>query len=147
VLADFFGRMGEVEFDRPTATRLEVYEQQPLLRGEHVARVRLTARIGQLALADMAAGLSGPVHVFYRPEDVQLSHTTAGTPTGASLTAHVERIVRTRRLAHVTLDCDPPVTALMFHRDIERLHLTAGDPVQVSLPSGSVRIFQTGAGP
>jgi len=42
VLADFFGRMGEVEFDRPTATRLEVYEQQPVLRGEHVARVRLT---------------------------------------------------------------------------------------------------------
>ena len=26
VLADFFGRMGDVEFDRPTATRLKVYE-------------------------------------------------------------------------------------------------------------------------
>jgi hypothetical protein len=30
VLADLFWRMGEVEFDRPTATRLEVYEQQPV---------------------------------------------------------------------------------------------------------------------
>ena len=44
VLADFLGRMGEVEFDRPTATGLEVYEEQPVLRGEHVARVRLTVQ-------------------------------------------------------------------------------------------------------
>src|SRR6202011_3643815 len=44
VFADFFGRMGEVEFDGPAATRLEVYEQQPVLRGEHVARVRLTVQ-------------------------------------------------------------------------------------------------------
>jgi hypothetical protein len=44
VLADFFGRMGEVEFDRPTAARLEVYEQQPVLRGEHVAWVRLAVQ-------------------------------------------------------------------------------------------------------
>jgi len=102
-----------------------------------------TARIGQLALADMAAGPSGPVHVFYRPEDVQFSHTTAQTPEGASLTAHVERIVRTRPLARVTLGCDPPVAALMLHRDIERLQLTAGDPVQVSLPTGSLRVFPT----
>ena len=102
-----------------------------------------TARIGQLALGDIGAGLSGPVHVFYRPEDVQLSHTTAGTPAGASLTAHVERIVRTRPLARITLGCDPPVAALMLHRDIERLQLTAGDPVRVKLPPGSLRIFQT----
>jgi hypothetical protein len=32
--------MGEVEFDRPTATRLEVYEQQPPARTEDVAWVR-----------------------------------------------------------------------------------------------------------
>src|SRR5215475_645414 len=35
VLTDFFGRMGEVEFNRSTAARLEIYEQQPVLRGEH----------------------------------------------------------------------------------------------------------------
>jgi ABC-type Fe3+/spermidine/putrescine transport system ATPase subunit len=102
-----------------------------------------TARIGQLALGDIGAGLSGPVHVFYRPEDVHLSHVTAEASAGASLTAHVEQIVRTRPLARITLRCDPPVTALMLHRDIERLQLTAGNPVQVSLPPGSVRIFQT----
>jgi ABC-type Fe3+/spermidine/putrescine transport system ATPase subunit len=106
-----------------------------------------TARIGQLALGDIGAGLSGPVQVFYRPEDVQLSHTTAETPAGASLTAHVGRIVRTRPLARITLGCDPPVAALMLHRDIEQLQLTAGDPVRVNLPPGSLRIFQTRPGP
>jgi len=44
MLADFFWRMGEVEFDGPTAARLEIYEQQPVLRGEHVTRVRLTVQ-------------------------------------------------------------------------------------------------------
>ena len=38
VLADVFGRMGEVEFDRPTATRFEVYDKQSVPRGEHVAQ-------------------------------------------------------------------------------------------------------------
>jgi hypothetical protein len=41
VLHDFFGNVGEVKFDRPTATRLEVDEQQPALRAEQVAWVRL----------------------------------------------------------------------------------------------------------
>src|SRR3954470_19211969 len=44
VLADFFGRVGEVEFDRSIAARLEVYEQQPALCGEHVAWVRLAVQ-------------------------------------------------------------------------------------------------------
>src|SRR5439155_22686106 len=44
VLADFFGHMGEVEFDRPAAARLEVYEQQPVLRGQHVGWVRLAVQ-------------------------------------------------------------------------------------------------------
>jgi hypothetical protein len=60
VLADLFGRMGEVEFDRPTATRLEVYEQQPVLRGEHVARVRLAVQqlLGAAVLADHSSQAS-----------------------------------------------------------------------------------------
>ena len=44
VLADFFGRMGDVELDRSAATRLEVYKQQPSLRAEHVARMRLAVQ-------------------------------------------------------------------------------------------------------
>ena len=38
-----------------------------------------TARIGQLAFGDaVAAGLHGPVQVFYRPEDIQLSPSDRG---------------------------------------------------------------------
>jgi hypothetical protein len=57
VFADFFGCVDEVELDRPTATRLEVYEQQPVLRGEQVARVRLTVQqlLGAAALADRSS--------------------------------------------------------------------------------------------
>ncbi len=60
VLADFFGRMGEVEFHRPTTTRLEVDEQQPVLRGEHVARVRLAVQqlLGGAAFADPSSEVS-----------------------------------------------------------------------------------------
>ncbi len=55
VLADCFGRMGEVEFDRPTAARLEVDEERPVLRGEHVPRVRLAVQeLLAAALADPA---------------------------------------------------------------------------------------------
>jgi hypothetical protein len=41
-LADLFGHMSEVELDRPTATRLEIYEQRSAPRVEQVARVRLS---------------------------------------------------------------------------------------------------------
>jgi ABC-type Fe3+/spermidine/putrescine transport system ATPase subunit len=103
-----------------------------------------TSRIGQLVLRDTGtAALHGPVQVFYRPEEVLLSPVTQDAPAGASLTAQVERIVHTRPLARITLDCDPPIAALMFHRDIDRLRLTAGNPVQIDLPPGSFRIFQT----
>ena len=40
-VADLLGHMSEVEFNRPTATRLEVYEQRPIPRAEHIAWVRL----------------------------------------------------------------------------------------------------------
>jgi hypothetical protein len=40
-LADLFRHMSEVELDRPTATRLEIYEQGPAPRVEQVARVWL----------------------------------------------------------------------------------------------------------
>ena len=95
-----------------------------------------TARIGQLVLRDAeAAGLRGPVQVFYRPEDVQLSPAASDTSAGASFTAQVERILRTRPLARITLSCDPPITALMLHRDVDRLRLAVGDLTRVNLPT------------
>ncbi len=54
VLADIFGDMGEVELDGPTAARLEIDEQQPGLRTEHVAWMRLAVQelLGRAAVAD-----------------------------------------------------------------------------------------------
>jgi ABC-type Fe3+/spermidine/putrescine transport system ATPase subunit len=99
-----------------------------------------TTRIGQIVLRDPAAtGLHGPVHAFYRPEDVQLHPAAPDTPASSILTAHVERILPTRPLARITLRSDPPITALMLHRDID--HLTTGGLIQAELPPGSLRIF------
>ena len=58
---DFFGHMGQIELDRPVTTRLEVDEEQPVLRREHVARMRLTVQqlldgaAPAISCADLAA--------------------------------------------------------------------------------------------
>ena len=59
-LDDLFGHVGEVEFDWPPATRLEVDEQRPVLRAEHVARVRLTVQelLGGATVADHSSQAS-----------------------------------------------------------------------------------------
>ena len=101
-----------------------------------------TVQIGQLVFRDTAEGPHGPVQAFYRPEDVELRPTTPDEPADGSLTAPVERIIRTRPLARITLGCDPPIAALMLHRDINRLQLTAGNPVQVNMPPGGLRVFR-----
>ena len=106
-----------------------------------------TVRIGQLVLRHAAEGLHGPVHAFYRPEDVDLKPAAPDAPADGSLTAQVGQIVHTRPLARITLGCDPPIAALMLHRDIDRLQLTAGNPAQVNLPPASLRIFQDHTGP
>ena len=60
VLADFFGHMGQVEFDRATATRLQVNEQQPVPSAEDVAGVRLAVQqlLGRAAVADRSSQAS-----------------------------------------------------------------------------------------
>ncbi len=44
VLTDFLGRMRDVELDRSAAACLEVYKEQPSLRPEQVARMRLAVQ-------------------------------------------------------------------------------------------------------
>ncbi len=44
VRAHRFGRVSDVELNRPAATRLQIYEEQPLLRPEQVAWVRLAVQ-------------------------------------------------------------------------------------------------------
>jgi ABC-type sulfate/molybdate transport systems ATPase subunit len=99
-------------------------------------------RAGQILLPDAAPPAAhGPVHIFYRPEDVLLGTPAPDAPAGASLTAQIERILLTRPLARITLASDPPITALMLHRDLEQLDVQAGRPVEATLPPGCVRIF------
>jgi hypothetical protein len=53
-LADLFGPMGQVELDRPTATRLEVNEERADFRAEQVAWVRFAVQqlLGGAAVDD-----------------------------------------------------------------------------------------------
>ena len=57
---DLLGHMGEVEFDRPTAARLEVYENRPVVRVEHIAWVRLAVQqlLGGAAVSDRSSEAS-----------------------------------------------------------------------------------------
>jgi hypothetical protein len=43
-LADLFRGVGDIELDRPTATRLKVHEQQPSVCAEQVAWMRFTVQ-------------------------------------------------------------------------------------------------------
>jgi hypothetical protein len=58
--ADLLRHMGDVELDRPTATSLQVREQQPVLRPEQIARVRLAVEqlLGGVPLIDRPRRLS-----------------------------------------------------------------------------------------
>ncbi len=101
-----------------------------------------TARIGQLIIHDSAAGMHGPVQAFYRPEDIELGPIAHDPPAGASLTARIQEIIRTRPLARVSLGSDPPIAALILHRDLDRRQLATGQQVQASMLPGSLRLFQ-----
>jgi ABC-type sulfate/molybdate transport systems ATPase subunit len=102
-----------------------------------------TVQTGQLAIPGAAPpGLTGPIHAYYRPEEVLLGTPPPGTPpTAASLTAPVLRVLSTRPLARITLDSDPPITALLLHRDLALLKTEPGKPIQAALPPDSVRVF------
>jgi ABC-type Fe3+/spermidine/putrescine transport system ATPase subunit len=103
---------------------------------------RGTVTAGQLRLPVAAPpGTHGPVRIFYRPEDLLLGPPPAGAHAAASLTAPAAQILPTRPLARITLDADPPLTALLLHRDLQTLRPQPGEPITVTIPPGSVRIF------
>jgi ABC-type Fe3+/spermidine/putrescine transport system ATPase subunit len=104
--------------------------------------VRGTVVAGQLVLPGTApAGIQGPVHVFYRPEDVLLGTPAPGTPAAATVTARIGQILPTRPLARVTLACDPPIQALVLHRDLNRLAAEPGGSIEAAFPRGCIRVF------
>jgi molybdate transport system ATP-binding protein len=122
----------------PDAARLLGWSELGHGTTEHRA-----VRVGQLLLRDAAPpGIDGPVHIFYRPEDVLVGTPASDALAGVvSVTAPIAQVLPTRPLARVSLACDPPMTALMLHRDLSRLGLQAGTPAQATLPLGSIRVF------
>jgi ABC-type Fe3+/spermidine/putrescine transport system ATPase subunit len=103
-----------------------------------------TVRIGNLVLRGAAVtGVTGPVHAFYRPEDIQLGLPEDHARNGTRFTARVEQIAHTRPLARIILGSSPPTTALILHRDINHLQLTTGQLTQATLPRASLRIFRS----
>ena len=76
--ADLFGHVGEVESDRPSTTGLEVDEHRPVLRAEHIARMRLAVQqlLGSAAVLDRSSQASQrvaeklPVRVGERRSEV-----------------------------------------------------------------------------
>ena len=71
-LADLLRHVGEVEFDRPTTTRLQVDKPQPVLRAEHVARMRLAVQ--QLLLSTALLDRSKLVSWRARPGAIIILH-------------------------------------------------------------------------
>lgn len=104
-----------------------------------------TVRAGQITLSGVAHDINGPVHLYYRPEDVLLGRQPPNRPSAASLTAPVSQVLATRPLARVTIASDPPITALLLHRDMALLLPQPGEPIQITLLPGSVRVFPAGA--
>ncbi|MFY9773725.1 MAG: ABC transporter ATP-binding protein [Trebonia sp.] len=100
-----------------------------------------SVRAGQLTLPGAAPGIDGPVHAYYRPEEVLLGPPPQNTPPAASLTAPVSQVLPTRPLARITLASDPPITALLLHRDLPSRLMQPGDLIQATLPPSGVRIF------
>ena len=99
-----------------------------------------TVRTGQLILSGTSPRIDGPVHVYYRPEEVLLGPPPPDTPPAATLIAPVSQILLTRPLARIIIAAEPPVTALLFHKDLPP-HAKPGVPIPVTIPPDSVRVF------
>ena len=95
--------------------------------------------VRQLAVA--YAGSDGPVDIYNRPEEVLLGPPGHGSPRIASLTGRVTKLVLTRPLARVSVDCDRAVTALVLHRDLSALSLRPGVTVGAVVPDDGIRVF------
>ncbi|HTX86127.1 MAG TPA: ABC transporter ATP-binding protein [Streptosporangiaceae bacterium] len=98
-------------------------------------------RTGDLTLpAPEPATGTGPVQLYYRPEDVLLHHADAPI-SGDSITARIRQMDMTLPLARVILDSTPALHVLALHRDIRQHALQPGAQVKAILPPHAIRIF------
>jgi molybdate transport system ATP-binding protein len=120
----------------PTAARLLGWAELG-----HGTATHGTVRAGQITLRGAAPGINGPVHLYYRPEDVLLGPQPPSTGSAATLTAPVSQVLPTRPLARITIASDPPITALLLHRNLQSLHCQPGEPVQATFFRDSIRVY------
>ncbi len=96
VLTDLFRCMSEVELDRSTTTCLKIYEDQPVPRAEHVARVRLAVQhLLAAAVADHSTQASQ--RIAEQPS-VRVGERRSTVATGQELLSRLDTIREMRRL-------------------------------------------------
>jgi ABC-type Fe3+/spermidine/putrescine transport system ATPase subunit len=99
-------------------------------------------RIGDLALpAPETAGGSGPLRVYYRPEDVLLRPADQPDSSPDGIRTRIRQIDLTVPLARIGLATTPPITALTLHREIRQHNLEPGSHVVATLSPHSFRTF------
>jgi ABC-type Fe3+/spermidine/putrescine transport system ATPase subunit len=99
-------------------------------------------RIGDLTLlAPETATGSGPVQVYYRPEDVLLHHASEPPNSPGSIRGRIQQIDMTLPLAHISLGSAPPLNVLALHREVRLHSLEPGANVIATLPPQAIRIF------
>ena len=99
-------------------------------------------RMGDLTLpAQETATGSGPVQVYYRPEDVLLHHADQPPNSPGSIRSRIQHIEMTLPLARVSLHSAPALNVLALHRDIRQHNLEPGTDVIATLPPQAIQIF------
>jgi len=98
--------------------------------------------VGDLTLTNISDDYSGPVYVFYRPEEVLLGDASPEVSATGQFFGVIESVLLTVPLARVTIGSKPSVTVLMLHRDLDRLALRPGVTVAAVIPPGALRLIR-----
>jgi hypothetical protein len=96
VLTDLLRCMSEVELHRSTTTRLKIYEDQPVPRAEHVARVRLAVQ--HLLAAALADHSPEALQRIAEQPSVCVGERRSTVATGHELLSRLDTIREMRRL-------------------------------------------------
>jgi iron(III) transport system ATP-binding protein len=123
-VADFVGKTNLLPATRSGEDRVQVGAQrfQCLLNG--------------------AASRSGPLRVFFRPEDVMVRGVSGATPNSA--VAVVEKVEFLGAFSRITFrlnGIDQPLTADLSMNEMAEFHPKAGDTLRVAVPPERLRAF------
>ena len=123
-VADFVGKTNLLPATRSGEDRVQVGDQ------------RFTCTING------AGAKTGPLRVFFRPEDVMVRGVGAATPNSAA--AVVEKIEFLGAFSRVTFrlnGIDQPLTADLSMNEMAEFHPKPGDTLRVAVPPDRLRVF------